>query len=238
MNKPQLFLLHFAGGNCFSFQFLRPYLAEFEFIPIELPGRGKRIREGLLTDLDSAADDVLAQITGLLRSDRFLIYGHSMGSVIALKVAGLLEKRNKAPLQVIVTGNPGPGVKENKRRHLMGREEFKNELRAIGGVPEQILANTEMLDFFEPILRADFKIVEGEDVRSLPPIKAPIYAIMGSREEKADEIGNWRLFTSSRFESKIMEGDHFFIYDHAVPVAETIKDCYSRPAEDSNIENP
>jgi external thioesterase TEII len=47
MEKPQLFLLHFAGGSCYSFQFMLPYLKDFNVLPIELPGRGRRIKESL-----------------------------------------------------------------------------------------------------------------------------------------------------------------------------------------------
>jgi external thioesterase TEII len=228
MSKPQLFLLHFAGGNCFSFQFMRPYLTEFEFIPLELPGRGKRINERLLTDLDSASKDIFGQIRSLLSGDHFLIYGHSMGAVIALKVAGLLEAMDIFPIQLVVTGNPGPGVKRDKVRSLMQDEEFKKELKEIGGMPEEILSNKEIFDFFEPILRADFEVAEAADNELLPLINAPIYAIMGSGEERTDEIGSWRLFTRSGFESKILQGGHFFIYDHVQTIAATIKNCYQQ----------
>ncbi len=52
MKKTQLFLLHFAGGNYYSFRFMFPQLNEFEIIPVELPGRGKRMKENLLKDFD------------------------------------------------------------------------------------------------------------------------------------------------------------------------------------------
>ena len=49
--KPQLFLLHFAGGNKYSFNFLKKYLeSAFELVSIELPGRGDRMSEKLITD--------------------------------------------------------------------------------------------------------------------------------------------------------------------------------------------
>ena len=220
--------MHFAGGNCFSFQFMRPYLTEFEFIPLELPGRGRRIAERLLTDLDAASKDISDQIRAQLNGDGFLLYGHSMGSVIGLKVAALLEAKDLFPIQLVVSGNPGPGVKKDKVRSAMGDEDFRNELKEIGGMPDEILANKEMFEFFEPILRADFAVAEGADDGLMPLIQAPIYAIMGNREERTEEIHRWGPFTRGAFETKIMEGRHFFIYDHAPAIAATIKNCYQR----------
>lgn len=59
-DKPQLFLLHFADGNCYSFLFLREYLEQdFELHFLELPGRGKRLLEPLVHTLDEAVSDYL-----------------------------------------------------------------------------------------------------------------------------------------------------------------------------------
>jgi surfactin synthase thioesterase subunit len=55
--KAQLFLLHFAGGNIYSFNTITPGLKNLEVIPLELPGRGRRMQKGLLKDFDLAAND-------------------------------------------------------------------------------------------------------------------------------------------------------------------------------------
>lgn len=225
-NKPQLFLLHFAGGNTYSFQFLKQYLPEFEFLPLELPGRGRRIKETLITEFDHAVEDIYNQVLKHLRGAAFMIYGHSMGSVIALKVAANLEISGFNPLQIIVSGNPGPGIRENKSRYLMEQDVFKEELRSIGGVPEEVLANEELFNFFVPILKADFEVVEKNEMILFNPVKAPIYAIMGAEEEKAAQIINWKNFTLSNFQYQILEGNHFFIYRHAAQIAGIIRECY------------
>ena len=94
MSKPDLFLLHYAGGNVYSFNFIKPYLnGQFNFIPIELPGRGKRMREDLLFNKDLAVKDVLNQILENLNSNPFLIYGHSMGASIGFSVINELEEK-------------------------------------------------------------------------------------------------------------------------------------------------
>lgn len=222
MRKPQLFMLHFAGGNCYSYDFIKPHLGRFEVVPIELPGRGKRMREKLLKDFDLAASDLFKEFTSRLRSSQFVIYGHSMGSLLALRLAGLLEKDNIHPAALIVSGSAGPAIKDfdpDKCRHLMQRDDFVRELKIIGGIADEFFENVELFNYYEPILRADFEISEKNNMANESAVNVPIYAMMGSLEEKVDEISNWSNFTRSTFAYEIMEGGHFFIHKHPEKVA-------------------
>jgi external thioesterase TEII len=230
MKKTQLFLLHFAGGNCYSLQFLKPLLPEFDVIALELPGRGKRMGEPLLKDFDLAAKDMLAQVISKMNGSPCIIYGHSMGAYLALRVCNMLIKRGNPPVCVVVSGNAGPGVKyadDGKKRYLLGRDEFIKELKILGGVSEELLENNELFSFFEPVLRADFQIAENNGMAGEPPVNIPLYAMMGSAEEKKEEITNWGKFTTAGFTHEILEGDHFFINKHPEKVAAAIRQCYS-----------
>src|ERR1700744_4083708 len=147
--KCKIFLVHFAGGNGYSFNFLKDHLPEFEFLPLELPGRGKRMNESLLTDFQEAARDIFGQIRRLAGTSRFVIYGHSMGAYLALKVTSMLEDAGLMPLSIIVSGNAGPGIGDDKKRHLMKGQMFKDELKDIVGMPEEKLSYVELFNSFE-----------------------------------------------------------------------------------------
>jgi external thioesterase TEII len=229
MKRVQLFLLHFAGGNCYSFQFLQPYLKEYEFIALELPGRGRRIREPLLTDFDEAAEDLFHQVKRRINGP-CIIYGHSMGAILGLKTAHMLECINKPPTCLVVSGNPGPGISDDIQRHLLEKEAFIAELKTLGGIPPAFFENKELLDFFEPILRADFEVNEKKDFAHLPPVKNAIHAIMGSKEPKVECIDNWQQYTLATFTAEVLAGDHFFIHQHAEKLAAIIKNCYHKAA--------
>src|SRR5687768_7922731 len=98
MQKTRLFLLHFGGGNRYSFQFLKPHLVDhFEFLPLELPGRGRRMNEPLLVDDALAVKDYVNQINGLRDNAAFVIYGHSMGASLGLRVTKELENLGIPP---------------------------------------------------------------------------------------------------------------------------------------------
>lgn len=228
LEKQQLFLLHFAGGNCYSYQFLKERLeSSFEFIPIELPGRGQRMGEQLIVDRKLAVNDLTSQILKKRNGKPFIIYGHSMGASLGLQVVEALENAGESPKRLVVSGNPGPGVKDNKKRYLMNDEALKKELRELGGVPEEVLTIDELYSFFVPIMKADFELIEkeyGSDITCR--IKAPIYALMGDREEKVEEIENWRKFTKGHFDFEVLPGNHFFIHNNAEELTTILEETH------------
>ncbi len=229
MKRPQLFLLHFAGGNYYSFRFLKPYLSCFEVVCLELPGRGNRGEEPLLKDFEAAAIDLYDQIITKLKSNKFMIYGHSMGAYLGLRVANLLENSGNYLTGLVVSGNPGPGIFRSKKNvnYLLNKSEFISELRTLGGMSKDLLENEEIFSFFEPVLRADFEIAERNQLAVQPPINAKLFAIMGSEEENVAQIDNWSRFTKGDFKTLVLEGNHFFIYDHPRRIADIIFSFYS-----------
>ncbi|QHI35437.1 Surfactin synthase thioesterase subunit [Kordia antarctica] len=232
----QLFLLHFAGGSCYSYEFLRKSIPDnFDFLQLELPGRGKRYKDAFLMNRSDAVKDYVSQIKEKRTSASYVLYGHSMGAYLAYFVAKEMERIGDPPVKLVLSGNSGPNVIEydeegnivkKPKRYLMNDEEFKEELKELGGVNEEIFTNKELFDFFTPILRADFEVVE-KDESNLEAqnerVNIPIHVLMGDEEEYVDYIDNWKRYTFSYFESQILKGNHFFIYEYPEKIAEVIK---------------
>jgi external thioesterase TEII len=221
----QVFLLHFSGGSVNSFNFLKPYLPKnFDFHPLELPGRGKRIKEKLLSIESEAIDDLINQINSLRNNKPYMIFGHSLGAQLGLRVTKKMEELGDSPKKLIVAGNAGPGTGDiDKCRSTMSDEELKEELLTLGGVPKEVLENEELFGFFSPIMRSDFSILEkGEPLEADFKLNTPIVAVMGDKEETAEDIENWRNFTTGTFKSHLLEGNHFFIHDHPAELARII----------------
>jgi len=231
MKKKQLFLLHFAGGSIYSFEFLRSHYIDFEMVPVELPGRGKRVKEKLLTSYKEAINDIFSQITDKLNGEPFIIYGHSLGSSLGLGVTDLLEKNNTPPQCLIVSGNAGPGLIPSTKRSDLERADFIAMLNELGGLPEELLQSDELLDFVIPILRADFEIVEEHFYAENIIVNAPIVAVMGNLEKYVDQINNWKKHTLSEFKPNVLKGHHFFIHNNVERLIEifdtSFNDCAS-----------
>lgn len=223
MSKVQVFLLHFAGGNCYSYDFLKKKISNehAEVYALELPGRGKRYNEDLILNKDEAIDDYVAQIKKKRNGLPYIIFGHSMGATLGLSVAHRMELEHDPPVKLVVSGEAGPGTEDKNtsplknKWHSLPDDEFKEVLRELGGIPEEVLENPVLFDYFGPIIRADFEVLEkhrGAD-RHIK-INIPLHAVMGNDEDFFEYIDNWKNFTTAQFKSQLLPGNHFFIYDH------------------------
>ena len=179
--------------------------------------------EAFLPDRETAIQCYFKDLKSRLNGAEFLVYGHSMGASLGLEVVSRLEKKGIFPQCFVASGNAGPGVRENKQRHLLPKAAFLKELKDMGGMPEDFFKHEELIDFCLPILKADFKIIDGEPDNIIAPIKTPITALMGKRENFSAEIENWRKFTQGECQCKVLEGDHFFIYDQVKVLVENVR---------------
>lgn len=227
-DRINLIILPFAGGNYYSFRsFIESAPEIINVIPLELPGRGSRIREPLIHSLDELIDDIFQQVRNNLDS-QYIIYGHSMGTLTGYLLARKIQKHNlPPPIHLIFSGAAGPSVEVYRKtsRSELPRVEFISMLRELGGIPVEILASVSLMDFFEPILRADFRCIEQYiHDHSLVPFDVPVTALIGDKESvTVKEASQWQEVTSFPIEVIEMAGDHFFIFNHVENILEIIK---------------
>lgn len=227
LDKPIIVFLHFAGGNRYSFEFLKPHLKEFHLVMIELPGRGKRTGERLIRDKEQAVDDLVEQLLKHNIESNFIVYGHSMGATLGLLLCEKLEMANIKPDYLVVSGSCGPGISDCGLTHLLKGEAFKDALRKLGGISELVLQEEELFEYFEPVIRADFELLEKDAIEPDRLLSVPIHAIMGVEENYTDHIQNWQRFTEAEVTTYLWPGNHFFIHDHPERLAALMKNCFT-----------
>lgn len=226
MHKKSFISIHFAGGNKFSFNEFNKYLKnDFDIYHLELAGRGSRIGEDLLTDLSSIRDDLFKQIENKLNNP-YILYGHSMGGLLAYLLTLLIEeKKLLLPSQLIISGRSNPQMKPKDIRHDLPREQFKNILKELNGTPIQVLENEELFEFFEPILRADFQAIERFHFDENRKVSANLMVLFGDEEKNftLDDAKKWEQFTTKAFSLHQFSGNHFFIFKEIEKICELIK---------------
>jgi surfactin synthase thioesterase subunit len=215
--KPVVILFPFAGGNKYSFAFLTTYLAaHFDVVTIEYPGRGSRISESLCDDMNTLINDALLQLRSYVDKPYF-IYGHSMGALIAfLTVRKIADLCLPPPGHIFLSGCGAPAVRRRERiRHTLPRTEFLAELQTLGGLSKESLDEEDLIDFFEPILRNDFKAIEQFVYQQQAPLNISLTIMIGLQEDVTLEEANaWKDETTEEISVVTFTGHHFFIYDH------------------------
>ena len=229
MTKPEkivLYCLPFAGGNSYSYRLLKTHFCDFiEMVSIELPGRGKRSHEPLLTCLESLAQDVVRQVQQKEKHHPYAIFGHSMGAILGyLATHQLLTEGFPLPQHLFFSGRRAPSISVEENRHKLPKPEFLMALKKLEGCPKEILENEEFIDIFEPILRADFKAIETWNVRKFFPLDIPITVLLGTHDTELNETEAlaWEKETLHPVTIKKFQGGHFFIFDQTTKVCQSI----------------
>lgn len=220
-----LLCLPFAGGNKYSYrayEVLAP--ASLNLVTVDYPGRGARITAPLMGNMEELVEDAYNQVGRIISQKDYAVYGHSMGGIVAfLLVRKIISRGEPAPRHLFITGTTAPSSGERQQRHLLDKAEFIEEIRTLGGMPEEILQNKELLEYIEPILRADFKAVETYRYKDDAPLNVPVTVITGTDEKTREEdIRAWQQMTSLKADIRKMPGKHFFIFDNATEIMEII----------------
>lgn len=158
--KITLFCLPFAGGGASAYnQWAKKMQGKVTVCPVQLPGREERIMEKPYIDMPVMLDDLEEAVREAVDGP-YALWGHSMGGKISYELEKRLEAEGYRAKYLFISGSRIPSIPEPKPIYHLPDEAFKRELGRFEGTPKEILENQELLDFFLPMLRADFTMDE------------------------------------------------------------------------------
>lgn len=208
----RLFCFPYAGGSAAIFRSWAG--AHFDVWAVEYPGRGLRRSEPPVTGLQVLVDAIFQQIEPLL--DRpFAMFGHSMGALVAFEVVRALQAaKGPEPTSFFASGSPAPRLDRKRANiHQLPELEFLKELRSLGGTPEEVLGDSELLRLLIPTLRADFEAAATYQWNEGPKILCPTFVYGGMQDPDVTraDLEAWQDECSSSFRLRMFPGNHFFI---------------------------
>lgn len=232
MNKIKLFCFPYAGGSSVVFHKWKPYLnSQIELVPVELAGRGRRIRDAFYKDVSEAIEDVFQLIKNEINERPYALFGHSMGAMICYRLAQKIRaEKCPNPLHIFISGRSAPHVKgeDRKKYHLMNDDDFKREVIELGGTPPQCFEHPELLEFFLPLLKNDFRLAETETQDGeIYPLENNITVLFGKNEKfTAEQRQGWMQHTRQRCTIQYFEGGHFFLLEETKRVVNCINNTF------------
>lgn len=224
-----LLCLPFAGGSArFFLPWQRLAPAWLKIVPVELPGHGAQLGEGLLEHID----EVVAQLGRIWQPQlpqRYAIFGHSLGALTGFALAhALMQQGAAAPQALLVSSTSAPGYRDEARYRQLAvatPPELKNELQRLGGTSADLLENDELMAMMLPVLAADFRVCASFDGWPLPPaLPCPLFAFGGRQDTSVTQAGleGWQHQTQGGFAVEWFEGGHFYLQQHAEDVISRI----------------
>ena len=218
---PTVVFLPFAGGHRNSYSRIQRRLdrAGIASTALEAPGRGGRFSEECCGSFADMLEDMSKQFReSVLRQETSggtVLAGHSMGALLAWQLAAR-SARGVADIRgLFLSGRGGPGTPRRRPElHALPEEGFIQQVGLLGGCPEEILQNGELMELLIPILRADFRCVETLPELTADPLDIPVRVLVGSDDSVTyDDAGAWSRITTKDLEIRIQPGGHFHLFD-------------------------
>lgn len=211
----RLFCFPFAGGGAGVYRTWLGQLPGIDVWPVQLPGREHRLRDAPIGDLRELVDAMASAVVEKIGGAPFALFGHSMGASIAHRLTRVLaDDHGLAPRHFFASGAGAPHIPKKKRiLHDLSDEDFFAALRDLGGTPPAVLASAELMELFEPMLRADMRVSETYVCDPADRITAPLTLLTGAEDEEVDEGRQraWSELAAGPFRHVELPGDHFFI---------------------------
>lgn len=211
----RLLCLPYAGGSAVAFH---PWGAclpdDVELWSAQYRGRGYRLREMPYCHMNDVLDELEVAMAPLLDVPT-VIFGHSMGAVLAFELTRRLAARATLPVHLFLSGCQAPldDALHPTTPPGWSDEQLIKRLHSLAGTPMQVLAHPELRQAALSTLRADLSCLHGWRVCLEPPLPVPIMVFggMGDPHVPTSSLDGWARGSSRAFGKRLFRGDHFFI---------------------------
>lgn len=211
----RVFCLPHAGAGASAYRTWTNELPPgLQLCAVQLPGRENRLGERPIDDARGLARALASGLRAFL--DRpFVVFGHSMGALLAFELACELRRAGlPQPAHLFLAAHKAPHLPFDQAPvHPLDRERFRAQLRRLEGTPESVLANEELMQIAEPILRADFKLCETYVYEPVEPLDVPLSVFGGASDPNvsAAALDPWRVHTRASMSLRMLPGGHLFV---------------------------
>jgi surfactin synthase thioesterase subunit len=219
---------HAGGAVTFFSPLARALSGRFEVCGVQYPGRQDRRAEPCLRTIAEIADGAFTALRSSGAAPRVL-FGHSMGAVVAFEVARRMEEHGTTPLGLVVSGRRAPSTIREEAVHRRGDNALVDEIRRLGGTDTAFLDDPELRAMVLPAIRADYTAVETYRYVQGSPLSCGIAAIIGTGDPRVTqaEAEAWSAHTSGDFTLQTVPGGHFYLRDHVDAFLGALLPCLS-----------
>jgi medium-chain acyl-[acyl-carrier-protein] hydrolase len=156
----------------------------------------------------------------------YALFGHSFGALVCFEAARVLQlHKGLSPVYLCISGAKAPQlITDRSSFHKQPDALLIDEVRRLGGTPEAILEDEEMVSAMLPAIRADFEIMDTYVYSDAAPLVCPILGMLGAADTEVDLVSlqAWAEHTTDGFNIEIFPGDHFYLYQSQAQVLQLL----------------
>ena len=196
----RLILLHHAGGSATSYgPWLSLFPTDVAVQAVQLPGRHERRNEPPYTMLAPLVEALVAELEAELDDRPYALFGHSMGAMLAYRLANRLH-----PSPVVV-GLSGWLPSDGRSRTPLSSD-------ASAALEADLAVCTDFRDDGAPVDGPAVAYAGREDALAPPE----------------DMAATWKDRCGRFHGVKTFPGDHFFLHEHAAAIANDLTQLIRR----------
>jgi surfactin synthase thioesterase subunit len=179
------------------------------------------MKEPLITDIHSMAADLYDHIKRHSNGESFSLLGHSMGALLAYLISCLSEDDSPGCIKhVFCSAHGAPSVPkggdEKLPRYKASSKEFWMYIESLGALPPELKAHEELMNYFEPIVRADIQALECYRYQEREkPLDISMSVLYGTSDAETPlySLLHWQRETLQTIEFIPQTGGHFGFFD-------------------------
>ncbi len=180
---------------------------------VQYPGRGDRLPEAPVASVAEMSTHVVAELMRL-EPRELVLFGHSLGALVAYETAMALRDRNRPPHYLFVSGSRSPWRAGRGHVHLATDEDLWSSVCELGGVEQELMDNLELRDLVLPALRSDLMANETYQPRcDAEPLPCAVRCYYSPEDPLANGplLGEWTKATDEGLTLCARPGGHFHL---------------------------
>ena len=230
-----MLILHHAGGSAIAYRELEKSLGgKFRTRTLDLPGRGATVGHKPCRSVEEAVGFCLDALDaqGAVPD---AVFGHSMGAVIAFELAAELERRGTPVTWLGLSAARPPRFPhpERTRRDLWDDARLVDFMRDLGGTPEELLQDPDIVEYLLEVIRPDLELVDTYVCGAETPLDVHAEIFHGRADPIVSgvDISHWEEYFLPAVNGRVWPGGHFYLFGSEGELATAISTSFDRALE-------
>lgn len=205
-----------AGASAYAGWSL-PADLSVEVWAVQPPGRENRWGEEPFRRVEPLVRALAAEVVPLL--DRpYVLFGHSMGALLAFELARLLRSvGHRGPAWLFLSAFRAPDLPPwRPPASALPDDALLSRIYEMMGPARNVVRDPDLLLAVAPTLRADLELCETYTFTDEAALTAPFtcFAAVDDPEVRVDEVADWWRHTTGDCQTHTFTGGHLFPLDH------------------------
>jgi medium-chain acyl-[acyl-carrier-protein] hydrolase len=214
--KIQLFCFPYAGASSNVYSAWQKKFKDnedVEIIAVELPGRGTRINEPLLDDMDQLTYKLTNEVLNTC-CENIIFFGHSLGAITSFSLALSLQKKGISLKHHFISAMKAPSLLHTLPQvRALNDQELIELLINYNSTLQSLISNDEIKEIFLPILKSDIMLRQSFKPNFTDKLVTNLTLVFGEFDNSVtrDEMLLWKNNYQGEVDVYSFSGDHFFV---------------------------